>query len=96
MDDAAWTALALTLTTVGAAATWLSWRRRGPVDGLRAAARHDRVHHDLVEIGLADGLLTPRTAVRLARELGRRPPAPRSAPPAPPGPPARPVERTPA
>lgn len=38
MDDAAWTALALTLTTVGAAATWLLWRRRGLVAGLRAAA----------------------------------------------------------
>lgn len=38
MDDAAWTALALTLTTVGAAATWLLWRRRGLVSGLRALA----------------------------------------------------------
>lgn len=38
MDDAAWTALALTLTTAGAAATWLLWRRRGLVSGLRAAA----------------------------------------------------------
>lgn len=38
MDDAAWTALALTLTTAGAAATWLLWRRRGPVSGLRALA----------------------------------------------------------
>lgn len=38
MDDAAWTALALTLTTVGAAATWLLWRRRGLVAALRAGA----------------------------------------------------------
>lgn len=38
MDDAAWTALALTLTSLGAAATWLLWRRRGLVAGLRAAA----------------------------------------------------------
>jgi len=38
VDDSAWTALALTLTTVGAAATWLLWRRRGLVAGLRAAA----------------------------------------------------------
>lgn len=39
--------------------------------GLRAAARDPRVHHDLVEIGLADGLLTPRTALRLTRQLAR-------------------------
>lgn len=38
MDDAAWTALALTLTILGAAATWLLWRRRGLVAGLRGAA----------------------------------------------------------
>jgi hypothetical protein len=38
VDDAAWTALALTLTTVGVAATWLLWRRRGPVAALRGAA----------------------------------------------------------
>ena len=38
MDDAAWTALALTLTAVGVAATWLLWRRRGPVAALRGAA----------------------------------------------------------
>ena len=37
MDDASWTALALTLTLLGAAGTWLAWRRRGVVAGLRGA-----------------------------------------------------------
>lgn len=55
--------------------------------GLRAAARDPRVHHDLVEIGLADGLLTPRTALRLTRQLVR---------PTPVGPTARLDDRTPA
>lgn len=38
MDDAAWTALALTLTTLGVALTWVLWRRRGLVAALRGAA----------------------------------------------------------
>ncbi|MBF4163057.1 cellulose synthase [Nocardioides acrostichi] len=38
MDDAAWSALALTLTLLGGAGTWWLWRRRGAVAGLRAAA----------------------------------------------------------
>ena len=37
MDDATWTALALTLTLLGAAGTWLALRRRGVVAGLRGA-----------------------------------------------------------
>ncbi|MCM3513648.1 hypothetical protein [Nocardioides sp. P86] len=35
MDDAAWAALTLTLTALGAVGTWLVWRRRGPAPALR-------------------------------------------------------------
>lgn len=38
MDDAAWTALAMTLTALGGIYTWLAWRRRGVVAGLRGVA----------------------------------------------------------
>lgn len=38
LDAAAWAALALALTLVGALLTVLAWRRRGVVAGLRAAA----------------------------------------------------------
>lgn len=37
MDDAAWTALALALTTVGGLYTWRAYRRRGLAAGLRGA-----------------------------------------------------------
>ena len=37
MDDATWTALALTLTLLGAAGTWLAYRRRGLAAGFRGA-----------------------------------------------------------
>ena len=37
MDDAAWTALALALTTVGGLYTWHAYRRRGLAAGLRGA-----------------------------------------------------------
>jgi hypothetical protein len=38
IDSTTWAALALVLTAVGAAWTWLSWRRRGPAAALRALA----------------------------------------------------------
>ncbi len=38
MDEAAWTALAITLTVVGGLVTVWAWRRRGAVTALRAAA----------------------------------------------------------
>lgn len=38
MDEAAWTALAITLTVVGGLVTVWAWRRRGAVPALRAAA----------------------------------------------------------
>lgn len=37
VDDVAWGALTLTLTTLGAMWTWFAFRRRGPVSALRAA-----------------------------------------------------------
>lgn len=38
MDEAAWTALAITLTVVGGLVTVWAWRSRGAVTALRAAA----------------------------------------------------------
>lgn len=38
MDDAAWTALAVTLTALGGLYTVWAWRRRGPAPALRGAA----------------------------------------------------------
>lgn len=38
MDEAAWTALAITLTVVGGLVTVWAWRRRGAVPAMRAAA----------------------------------------------------------
>lgn len=38
MDDAAWAALALSLTVAGSIWTWLAFRRRGMASGLRALA----------------------------------------------------------
>ena len=38
MDEAAWTALAITLTVVGGLVTAWAWRRRGAVPAMRAAA----------------------------------------------------------
>lgn len=38
MDDAAWAALTLSLTVLGAIWTWVSFRRRGFASGLRALA----------------------------------------------------------
>ena len=39
--------------------------------GVAAAARDQRVFDDLVDIGLGDGLITPRLAAGLVRELAR-------------------------
>jgi hypothetical protein len=36
VDDAAWTALAVTLTALGGLWTWWAWRRRGWVPAMRA------------------------------------------------------------
>jgi flavin-dependent dehydrogenase len=47
--------------------------------GIRAAARDQRVFDDLVEIGLGQGLITPRLAVGLVRGLGTRTPTPHPA-----------------
>ncbi|MFC5495590.1 hypothetical protein [Nocardioides caricicola] len=38
MDDAAWAALALSLTVAGSIWTWVAFRRRGLASGLRALA----------------------------------------------------------
>lgn len=38
MDDASWAALTLSLTVLGGIWTWVSFRRRGLVSGLRALA----------------------------------------------------------
>ncbi len=38
VDDATWAALALTLTALGGVATWLAFRRRGTLSGLRMLA----------------------------------------------------------
>jgi hypothetical protein len=38
LDSATWAALALVLTAVGAAYTYVSWRRRGPAAGVRGLA----------------------------------------------------------
>lgn len=38
IDSTTWAALALVLTLVGLALSWVSWRRRGPAAGLRALA----------------------------------------------------------
>ncbi|MET0839831.1 MAG: hypothetical protein ABWY19_13675 [Marmoricola sp.] len=38
LDSATWAALALVLTLVGAALSFLAWRRRGPASGLRGLA----------------------------------------------------------
>lgn len=38
VDSATWAALALVLTVVGGALSWVAWRRRGPAAGLRGLA----------------------------------------------------------
>ena len=38
IDSTTWSALALTLTIIGAALTWVAWRRRGPAAGVRGLA----------------------------------------------------------
>src|SRR3978361_1341801 len=38
IDSSTWAALALTLTIIGAALTWVAWRRRGLAAGVRGAA----------------------------------------------------------
>ena len=38
IDSTTWAALALTLTIIGAALTWVAWRRRGPAAGVRGLA----------------------------------------------------------
>ncbi|MEP6817261.1 MAG: hypothetical protein ABI873_17105 [Marmoricola sp.] len=38
LQSATWAALALVLTVIGAAYTYLSWRRRGPAAGVRGLA----------------------------------------------------------
>src|SRR6478735_12633133 len=38
LDSATWAALALVLTVIGAALSFLAWRRRGPASGLRGLA----------------------------------------------------------
>jgi geranylgeranyl reductase family protein len=43
--------------------------------GIRAAARDQRVFDDLVEIGLGQGLITPRLVSGLARGMGTRTPS---------------------
>ena len=49
-------------------------QRRWIVDGaVRAADRHQRVFDVMVELGLGDGRLDPRTLLRIARHAVRRP-----------------------
>ena len=38
IDDTTWAALALILTILGAAYTWVAWRRSGPAAGIRGLA----------------------------------------------------------
>ena len=38
LDSSTWTALALVLTIIGAALSWVAWRRRGLAAGLRGLA----------------------------------------------------------
>ena len=38
IDSTTWAALALVLTLIGLALSWVSWRRRGPAAGLRGLA----------------------------------------------------------
>lgn len=38
VDSTTWAALALVLTIVGAALSWVAWRRRGPAAGIRGLA----------------------------------------------------------
>ncbi|MDQ6934157.1 MAG: cellulose synthase [Actinomycetota bacterium] len=38
LDSASWAALALGIAAMGAVLSWLAWRRRGPVAGLRGVA----------------------------------------------------------
>jgi hypothetical protein len=38
IDSSTWAALALVLTVIGAALTWVAWRRRGLAAGVRGAA----------------------------------------------------------
>ena len=37
IDSTTWAALALVLTIIGAALSWVAWRRRGPAAGIRGA-----------------------------------------------------------
>src|SRR6476469_5787973 len=38
IDSTTWAALALVLTVIGAALSWVAWRRRGPAAGIRGTA----------------------------------------------------------